>query len=123
MITGTDSDYYTSKSRRLLKQMDQFLSLLKKHLVEKYGEEKAASIRQETLTEYEKIIPALPDIGGKGNLLIQNLIQSASALALYRVLKSRPRFAGAPLRGVHKMIRRAELVEAPRTLRQAQGAR
>jgi len=123
MITRKAGNYYTSKSRRLLKQMDQFLSLLKKHLVEKYGEARAASIRQETLTEYEKIIPALPDIGGKENPLIQNLIKSASALALYRVLKSHPRFAGAPLSGVHKMIRRAELVEAPRTLRQVQGAR
>ena len=67
MITGTDSDYYTSKSRKLLKQLDQFLSLLKKILIEKYGEERAASIRQETLVEYERIIPALPDIGGKEN--------------------------------------------------------
>jgi hypothetical protein len=67
MIRGTDSDYYTSKSRKLLKQLDQFLSLLKKILIEKYGEERAASIRQETLIELERIIPELPEVGGKEN--------------------------------------------------------
>jgi hypothetical protein len=86
MTTVAGNKSYASNSHEPLKQMDQFLSLLKKHLVEKYGEEKAASIRQETLIELERIIPELPDIGGKRNLLFQNLIQSGDALALYRVL-------------------------------------
>jgi len=72
MLTG--SDFYTSRSHRLLKQMDQLLSSLKERLVEKYGEGRRASLHQETLAEYEKLIPLLPDIGGEENMLIQNLV-------------------------------------------------
>lgn len=87
MKTSTGNAFYISKSRSLLKQMDKFLSLVEQKLVEQYGKVKAASIHQEALDEYARIIPELPDIGGKANPLIQNLIQSASALALYRAIQ------------------------------------
>jgi hypothetical protein len=70
----------------LLKQLDKFLTQLRTLLVERYGEVKAATMHRETLDEYERLIPDLPYIG-RGNLFTGNLVQSAWALALYRVIR------------------------------------
>jgi hypothetical protein len=80
------SDYYTSRSRKLLKQLDKFLTQLRTLLVERYGEVQAATMHRETCDEYERLIPDLPYIG-RGNLFTGNLVQSAWALALYRVIR------------------------------------
>jgi hypothetical protein len=79
------SDYYTSRSRKLLKQFDKFLTQSRTLLVKRYGEVQAATMHRETLDEYERLIPDLPYIG-RGNLFTGNLVQSAWALALYRVI-------------------------------------
>ena len=86
-MNAIQSDYYTSRSRKLLKQLDQFLTQSRTLLVERYGEVEAATVHRETLDEYEQLIPHLPYIGGRGNLFTGNLIQSAWALALYRVIR------------------------------------
>jgi hypothetical protein len=120
MKTNPGNSYYTSKSATLLKQMDKFLSLVELKLVDKYGAEKAASIHQEALVEYAKIIPELPEIGGKANPLIQNLIQSASALALYRTLKSHGGTVEQAGELIHDGIE-AMLAGIPAILRQLSG--
>jgi hypothetical protein len=82
------SDYYTSRSRKLLSQLDKFLTQSRILLVERYGEVQAATRHRETLDEYERLIPDLPYVG-RGNLFAGNLVQSAWALALYRVIRRR----------------------------------
>jgi len=87
MSDGTHSDYYTSQSSRLLKDLDKFLKRMRKRLAERYGEEGTAALHRETLAEFERLIPQIPYIGGKENSLTPTLIQSAWALALYRVVQ------------------------------------
>jgi len=89
MSDGTHSDYYTSQSSKLLKDLDKFLKRMRKRLAERYGEEGAATLHRETLAEFERLIPQIPYIGGKENSLTPTLIQSAWALALYRVVQRR----------------------------------
>jgi hypothetical protein len=80
-------DYYTSRKAKLLKDFDKAAKRLRKILVSYYGDDLTDTIARETRQEYEALIPELPYIGGKKNLLTRNLIGSAQALALYRVLK------------------------------------
>jgi hypothetical protein len=71
MPNETHSDYYTSQSRKMLKELDKFLTRIRKHLVERYEEEGAAALRRDTLAEFERLIPQIPYIGGKENSLTQ----------------------------------------------------
>jgi hypothetical protein len=80
------NDYYTLQSDKLLRQFDKFLTRSRPLLAERYGEEVAAEMHREMLTEYERLIPQTPYIGGKKNPLTDNLVQSGWALALYRVV-------------------------------------
>ena len=118
-MSARRSDYYTSQSRALLRQLDKFLTRLHPLLVEHYGEMKAATMRQETLDEYEQLIPDLPYIG-RGNLLAGNLIQSAWALALYRAIQRR----GGSAETAGEIIQRAmeaEINRKPAFLRRLKG--
>jgi len=85
-MSAIQNDYYTSRSRKLLDQLDKFLTQSRALLIERYGEMQAATMHQETLDEYEQLIPDLPYIG-RGNIFTGNLVQSAWALALYRVIR------------------------------------
>jgi hypothetical protein len=80
-------NYYTSRKEKLLKDFDKTAKRLREVLVSYYGDDLTDTIIRETRQEYECLIPELPYIGGKKNLLTRNLIGSAQALALYRVLK------------------------------------
>jgi hypothetical protein len=60
---------------------------VRKVLVSRYGDDLSNTILKETRQEYETLIPELPYVGGKKNIFTIYLIQSAWALALYRVLK------------------------------------
>lgn len=55
--------------------------------VEQYGEAFAEMIYRETREEFEQLIPQIPYVGGDRNPLSDNIIKSASLLALYRVMK------------------------------------
>jgi hypothetical protein len=118
-MSARQSDYYTSQSRTLLKQLDKFLTRSRALLVERYGEMKAATMRQETLDEYERLIPDLPYIG-RGNLLTGNLIQSAWALALYRVIQRRGGSAEEVGEIIHRAVE-AEINRKPAWLRRLKG--
>jgi hypothetical protein len=84
-MRAIQSDYYTSQSRKLLDQLDKFLTQSRALLTERYGKVQAATMHREILDEYGQLIPDLPYIG-RGNIFTGNLVQSAWALALYRVI-------------------------------------
>lgn len=118
-MNAIQSDYYTSRSRKLLNQLDEFLAQARTLLVERYGEVKAATMQRETLDEYERLIPDLPYIG-RGNLFTGNLVQSAWALALYRVIRCH----GGSVEEAGEIIHRAfeaELKRTPAFLRRLKG--
>lgn len=61
----------------------------------RYGAQ-AAAITRAAAAEFDALIPAIPDIGGAANPLTDTLVQMASLLALYRVLKR----AGQPVEAI-----------------------
>ncbi|MBN1313702.1 MAG: L-2-amino-thiazoline-4-carboxylic acid hydrolase [Anaerolineae bacterium] len=79
--------YYTSQKQKLLKNLDELAVLLHSELDARHGKEKAIEIHQDTLAEYEKLIPQLPYVGGDTNPLTSNLVEAAYGLALYRALQ------------------------------------
>ena len=84
-------DYYTSRKEELLKDFDD----LKKHarpiLVSRYGNDFARAIDADARREFDLLIPQIPYVGGDGNALTQEMIQSAMALALYRAMNNQGR--------------------------------
>jgi len=87
-MKSEDTDSYYARSRRkLLKSFDKRAGAARRILTSRYGAELADTILREARQGYEALIPHLPHVGDK-NLFLGNLIQSAAALALYRVLKS-----------------------------------
>lgn len=81
-----DNTYYLSQKKNLLKNLQSFSKLLLPELIAFYGKETAIRIQQDTLAEYERLIPRLPYVGGKENPLTKNLVEAAYGLALYRAL-------------------------------------
>jgi hypothetical protein len=85
--TVKEADYYASRKDKLLRDLDGFSRLMRPELEARYGREKAERIHQNTLAEYEEMIPQFPYIGGRRNRLTTNLVQAGYGLALYRVLR------------------------------------
>ncbi|MBN1921578.1 MAG: L-2-amino-thiazoline-4-carboxylic acid hydrolase [Anaerolineae bacterium] len=80
--------YYSSQKDKLLKELAGFAKLMQPELAARYGEQLAIKIRQDTLAEYEKLLPQFPYIGGKANPLTTNLVRAGYVLALYRALQA-----------------------------------
>ena len=108
-------DYYVAQRAKLLRDFDNFAKHGSKILVSHYGDELAGSILQEARVEYEALIPYIPYVGGKKNVLTTNLIQSAWALALFRVLKLRGKTAEETGKICYEMVE-AQLYSHPRFL-------
>ena len=89
MSATTHDDYYVSKRDKLIKALDRLLSRVRPQMVARYGESDAAVLHQQILAEFERLLPQIPYIGGDKNPLTPQLIQSAWALAVYRVLQQR----------------------------------
>ena len=83
------ADYYTAQVGKLLRWFDRaakhYRPVLAAHLV---GESPDEVIR-ESRREFERLLPAIPYIGGKKNSLTRILVGCTMSLALYRVLKER----------------------------------
>jgi len=94
------ADYYTAQAGKLLRQLDRaarhYRPVLGAHLA---GESPDEVIR-ESRREFERLLPAIPYIGGKGNSLTRILIGCTMSLALYRVLKER----GQPVEEIGRIV-------------------
>jgi hypothetical protein len=89
MITNTAENYYTAHSTQLLKELEKKLPYLKRVLDTEFAPDDAARIIQQTRDEYRRLLPRLPDIGGRQNPLTENLLASAWFLALAQPLRQR----------------------------------
>jgi hypothetical protein len=84
-------DYYTAQADKLLRQFDQAARHFRPVLVHHLAGELPDEIIGETRHEFERLLAAIPYIGGKRNSLTPILVSGTMALALYRVLKGRGR--------------------------------
>lgn len=82
------STYYLSQKDKLLKELDGFAKLMHPELAARYGGQTAVKVRQDTLAEYEKLLPKFPYVGGETNPLTTNLVQAGYVLALYCALQT-----------------------------------
>lgn len=79
---------YDPKQRHKLLQNHRKLVLPGKPLLQaRYGQQLTETAVADSVTEFEKLIPHIPYIGGSANSLTDTLVQMTSLLALYHVLK------------------------------------
>ena len=76
-------NYYISQKSKLLRNFDKASKSVKRVLTLRYGDDLTDSIVQNARKEFEAVIPELPYIGGKKNMMTIFLIESAYCLALY----------------------------------------
>lgn len=79
--------YYTAQRAKLLKLHAEMMALGRPPLAERFGPELAGQIIAASGPEFEHLLPEIPYVGGDANSFTELMIQSASLLALYRVLK------------------------------------
>ncbi len=86
---AAEGTYYLARKEELLTSFDDSAPYFLRVLASRYSPGQAETIARETRQAYADLIPQLPYIGGADNMLTGNLVQSAWALGLYRVLKAR----------------------------------
>ena len=79
--------YYLQNRDKLLAEHRKMAEAGRTFATERHGQAFTDTLLRESLAEFEKLIPELPYIGGKQNPLTGNLISSAGALAVYRVMQ------------------------------------
>jgi hypothetical protein len=84
---GSGPEYYIRNQARLLEEHRKMAAGGQEIVSARYGQAFADTLLRESVSEFERLLPVLPYIGGAQNPLTTNLIQSASALALYRVMQ------------------------------------
>ena len=107
------TEYYVAQKSHLLKTLDKSMKHVQQTLIAHYGTDVAHQIAAETRQEFEQLLPQIPYIGGKKNRLTMNLVLSAAALALYRVMKAH----GKPVKETGKILYNATEAEATTTSR------
>jgi hypothetical protein len=83
------ADYYTVQAGKLLGRFDRAARYYHPVLAARLADESPDEILRETRCEFERLLPAIPYIGGRKNSLTRILIGCTMSLALYRILKGR----------------------------------
>ena len=79
--------YYLQNREKLLAEHRKMAEAGRAFATERYGEAFADTLWRDSLVEFESLIPELPYIGGRQNPLTGNLVSSAGALAVHRVMQ------------------------------------
>lgn len=83
-----DKNYYIANKDRLLKDFMETNEMAQKYIAEKYGEAISQRVSRKAPEIFERLLPEMPDIGGKRNLLIDNFVIAAHYVAFYRPMKN-----------------------------------
>jgi hypothetical protein len=97
------ANYYVTNKARLVKEFEPIARQIRKLTAQAHGEALAAAVNAETLAEFERLLPQLPDIGGDRNALTDTLIHSMGALVFYRAMTAR----GQPVQEVGRLLYRS----------------
>ncbi len=111
-LTGGSSRH----TEKLVSKFDKMLNRSGGALVDRFGEELSAVMRQEMLDEYRRLIPDVPYIGGWRNVYSSDMSASAWALAMYRVVVRH----GGSLEDAGELLQqvvRAEIERVPQAVR------
>ena len=82
------SSYDVARERSMLREFDNAMHRIRPPLVRRYGEAFVSKIAPKIRSEFKRLIPQLPYIGGSGNpLLTFFLVSTAWYLAFYRAIQ------------------------------------
>ena len=87
MAVKIPKDYYIKRKSKLMKDFSKHIEVARDMLKRKYSEAKINEMFNQMKTEYEKIIPEIPYIGGTKNPFSSLLVGGMSSLAMFRVLE------------------------------------
>jgi hypothetical protein len=110
-------DYYIKRKPKLMNEFSKGLEIARDLLNKKFDEAKVDDLFNQMKSEYEKIIPEIPYIGGNKNPFTTLLVGGMSSLAMFRVLEKEGlslRDIGEfyyNLRDIHNSIRKKNLVK------------
>jgi hypothetical protein len=120
---STEARTRADSSSHVEKLVIKFGRLLRRSggsLADRFGEEAAAVMRGEMLDEYRRLIPEVPYIGGRRNIYSGDLLFSAMALAMYRVVVGHGGSLEDTGEMLHRMVRK-RIERVPRVLRHWMG--
>jgi len=87
MTVKVIKDYYVKRKPKLMKNFSKEIEVTRDMLKRKFSEAKINEMFNQMKTEYEKIIPEIPYIGGTKNPFSSLLVGGMSSLAMFRVLE------------------------------------
>ncbi|NVM16966.1 MAG: L-2-amino-thiazoline-4-carboxylic acid hydrolase [Candidatus Lokiarchaeota archaeon] len=80
-------DFYVKKKTKFMRSFNERLSLVKEELCKKYDDKKSEELINQMKSEFEKILPDIPYIGGQKNPTTLVLVKCISDLAVFRTLE------------------------------------
>ncbi|MFW9818635.1 MAG: L-2-amino-thiazoline-4-carboxylic acid hydrolase [Candidatus Thorarchaeota archaeon] len=80
-------NYYLKGKPKLIKRFGYSLAIAKKLLMERFDESKSEDLINQMRTQYEEMLPKIPDVGGKKNLFISIITDKVSLLAMFFILE------------------------------------
>ncbi len=80
-------NYYLKNKSKLMKRFGYSLKIAKDLLMERFIESKTEALINQMRKEYEEILPKIPDVGGKKNLVISIITDKVSLLAMIFILE------------------------------------
>lgn len=80
-------DYYIKRKEKLMNDFSKELSLARDLLIKKFDVNKISGVVNQMKSEYEKIIPEIPYIGGNKNPFTAFLVGGMSSFAMFQVLE------------------------------------
>lgn len=84
-------NYCVQHKTGLIRQFDTVIELVRPVITDLYGAVAAEAIVADSRIQFESILPALPNVGGRANGFTNDLLGTAWLLALYKALKVRER--------------------------------
>jgi len=87
MVVKIIEDYYTKRKPEMMKNFSHELEIARELLIKKFNEPKLDELFKQMKSEYEKLIPEIPYIGGLENMFTNILVISMSFLAMFRILE------------------------------------
>jgi len=79
-----EKNFYEGKQANILKSFDRQYKYAQKYLVQRFDEATASKIHDDTIEQVRKLIPRLPDVGGKNNQFIQVILFCAWYIPFYK---------------------------------------
>lgn len=104
------------ETEKLVSKFDRVLKRSAHLFIDRFGEESAVTMREEMLDEYRRLIPLVPDVGGRRNMFSGHLEAAPRHLAFYHVVVRHGGSVEDAGELMHGMVR-VEYGRIPRVLR------